>query len=43
MQLHEAFGDAERSSYAAMHRDVVVKFGRFPHRNRVMGREYDAG
>jgi uncharacterized protein (DUF924 family) len=38
VRLHEAFGDEERSRYAAIHRDVVVKFGRFPHRNRAMGR-----
>jgi uncharacterized protein (DUF924 family) len=25
--------------YARMHRDVVVRFGRFPHRNAVLGRE----
>jgi uncharacterized protein (DUF924 family) len=21
------------------HRDIIAKFGRFPHRNRVLGRE----
>ena len=25
--------------YAQSHRDIVLKFGRFPHRNRVLGRE----
>lgn len=25
--------------YAARHRDVVVRFGRFPHRNLILGRE----
>jgi uncharacterized protein (DUF924 family) len=39
VQLHEAFGDPERLKYAAIHRDIVVKFGRFPHRNRAMGRD----
>lgn len=24
--------------YAIMHRDIIEKFGRFPHRNRVLGR-----
>lgn len=39
LRLHEAFGDPERSRYAAIHRDIIVKFGRFPHRNRALGRE----
>lgn len=25
--------------YAKLHRDIVVRFGRFPHRNAVLGRE----
>ncbi|MBX3611100.1 MAG: DUF924 domain-containing protein [Hydrogenophaga sp.] len=25
--------------YARLHRDIVVRFGRFPHRNAVLGRE----
>jgi uncharacterized protein (DUF924 family) len=25
--------------YARQHRDIVARFGRFPHRNRVLGRE----
>jgi uncharacterized protein (DUF924 family) len=24
--------------YARAHRDIIVKFGRFPHRNRALGR-----
>jgi uncharacterized protein (DUF924 family) len=39
VQLYEAFGDAEQLKYAATHRDVVAKFGRFPHRNGMMGRD----
>jgi uncharacterized protein (DUF924 family) len=39
VRLHAAFGDAERSRYAMIHRDIVAKFGRFPHRNRALGRE----
>lgn len=27
------------ADYARMHRDIVERFGRFPHRNRVLGRE----
>jgi uncharacterized protein (DUF924 family) len=32
-------GDAEQLRYASEHRDVIRKFGRFPHRNRALGRE----
>jgi len=39
VQLYAAIGDADLSSYALAHRDIIAKFGRFPHRNRVMGRE----
>ena len=24
--------------YAVRHRDIVARFGRFPHRNRILGR-----
>jgi uncharacterized protein (DUF924 family) len=39
VQLYAALGDAEQLQYATTHRDIVAKFGRFPHRNRVMGRD----
>jgi uncharacterized protein (DUF924 family) len=39
VRLHEAFGDPELLKYATIHRDIVVKFGRFPHRNRAIGRD----
>ena len=29
----------ENAHYARLHRDIVERFGRFPHRNRVLGRE----
>ena len=25
--------------YAKAHRDVIARFGRFPHRNRILGRD----
>ncbi|MBJ7484283.1 DUF924 family protein [Brevundimonas sp.] len=28
--------------FAHMHRDIIVRFGRFPHRNRALGRETTA-
>ena len=39
VRLHEAFGDVERLKYAEAHRTIVFKFGRFPHRNRALGRD----
>ncbi len=39
VELYAALGDADLSSYALAHRDIITKFGRFPHRNRVLGRE----
>ncbi len=29
--------------YANEHRDVIAKFGRFPHRNKILGRQFRAG
>ena len=37
--LFEAIGNEDGVKYAKLHRDVIVKFGRFPHRNAVLGRE----
>ncbi len=39
LRLYEAFGDPEQLRFAVTHRDIIAKFGRFPHRNRVLGRE----
>jgi uncharacterized protein (DUF924 family) len=36
--LFQALGDAENDKYAIDHRDIVARFGRFPHRNDVLGR-----
>ena len=36
--LFEALGNAENHKYAQHHADIVRKFGRFPHRNRILGR-----
>lgn len=36
--LFEALGDENYLNYAIVHRDVIARFGRFPHRNAVMGR-----
>jgi uncharacterized protein (DUF924 family) len=39
LRLYEASGDPEQLKFAVTHRDIIVKFGRFPHRNRLLGRE----
>lgn len=31
-------GDADVLKWVKIHRDIVVRFGRFPHRNRCLGR-----
>lgn len=31
--------DAENEAHARGHHDIVARFGRFPHRNRILGRE----
>ena len=40
--LHEAMAgdvsDTEPTKWAIVHRDIIVRFGRFPHRNRALGR-----
>jgi uncharacterized protein (DUF924 family) len=40
--LYQALGDAEQLRYALTHRDIVAKFGRFPHRNHALGRDTTA-
>lgn len=37
--LFEALGDDLYLKYALLHRDAIARFGRFPHRNLVLGRE----
>ena len=31
-------GDADTLKWAIQHRDIIVRFGRFPHRNAALGR-----
>ena len=38
LELFEALGIEHYRRYAQAHLDVIVRFGRFPHRNRVLGR-----
>jgi uncharacterized protein (DUF924 family) len=37
--LHRAHGDHEDITYAEHHADIVRRFGRFPHRNAILGRQ----
>lgn len=34
--------DANTQRFAVLHRDIVARFGRFPHRNKLLGRETTA-
>ncbi|HVU29273.1 MAG TPA: DUF924 family protein [Sphingomicrobium sp.] len=36
--LFTKIGDDEQLGYARKHRDIIERFGRFPHRNDVLGR-----
>lgn len=39
VELIGALGLTDYTRFAAMHRDLIQRFGRFPHRNAVLGRE----
>jgi uncharacterized protein (DUF924 family) len=34
----ESSGERDSLDYAIRHRDVIARFGRFPHRNEILGR-----
>jgi uncharacterized protein (DUF924 family) len=38
LPLFERFTDPRTADFARRHRDVIARFGRFPHRNAVLGR-----
>lgn len=38
VQLYKALGDQNSLHFAREHRDIIARFGRFPHRNAVLGR-----
>ena len=42
VELCRALGDPENLKYAEVHADIIRRFGRFPHRNAVLGRETTA-
>ena len=37
--LFAALADPEQLRYARLHHDVIARFGRFPHRNALLGRK----
>ena len=37
--LFEGLGNEEATTFAKKHRDIIARFGRFPHRNAALGRE----
>ncbi|MEZ0471454.1 DUF924 family protein [Luteimonas salinilitoris] len=39
VELFATIGDVDYDKYAIAHQDVIWRFGRFPHRNRALGRE----
>jgi len=39
VRLFEGLGDANFTRYAILHRDIIERFGRFPHRNAILGRK----
>lgn len=39
MRLYEAMGDADQTTWARHHQAIVARFGRFPHRNAILGRD----
>ena len=36
--LYTAAGDEDGLKWAKLHADIIRRFGRFPHRNKVLGR-----
>lgn len=39
VSLFRSLADENSLAYAVEHRDIIARFGRFPHRNRILGRE----
>jgi uncharacterized protein (DUF924 family) len=38
IELMDSLGDEEYARFARLHHDVIARFGRFPHRNALLGR-----
>lgn len=42
VELFETLGDADSLDFAIKHQQIIEQFGRFPHRNRALGRRNTA-
>jgi uncharacterized protein (DUF924 family) len=42
VELMSALGDPELTKFAQAHKDIIDRFGRFPHRNAILGRQSTA-
>lgn len=42
VQLYQGSPNPESLKYAIIHRDIIAEYGRFPHRNGVLGRQTTA-
>ncbi|CAM5308574.1 hypothetical protein AFEL58S_00570 [Afipia felis] len=42
VEMFGAFGNANNLAFAELHADIIRRFGRFPHRNAVLGRQTSA-
>jgi uncharacterized protein (DUF924 family) len=38
IRLYEEHTDSRVVEYAIRHQDIIAQFGRFPHRNEILGR-----
>lgn len=39
LRLFESLGNEESTKFEKIHKDIIDQFGRYPHRNKVLGRE----
>lgn len=42
VEIYQKLGNENSLDFARQHRDIIAQFGRFPHRNKVLGRENTA-
>lgn len=40
LKLFEALGEAETLKYEKKHKEIIDRFGRYPHRNEILGRTF---
>jgi len=42
VELHQGLPEPDADRWAPLHQDIITRFGRFPHRNAVLGRDTTA-